>query len=659
MGRAATRHRRPARGGDEGPADAERLHHRAALLQAAEQHRRAHRPPLERERAAARRGHVHERDRVRLAGAGARRAGARSPPAPPTCLLLLAGRPLRLQPRLLHGRRWAAAPCARPPPATASTSTAPRPRSRTDTGTRPTTGSTRTSPRRAPADTRAPEISGSTPADGANDVAPTTKPTVTFDEAMNAVDVTASTITLKNELNATVPASVSYDAATPQGHAEPRGRRSRSGTPTRSRSSAARAASRTRRATRSPRTVPGASARPPLCPCTVFAPSDGPLGDATADSPLEVGMKFRSTEDGCITALRFYKQPNNTGTHVGHLWTADGTKLAEVTFTNETPSGWQEASAPGPDPDHQGHDVHHVVPLRAAVASASAPATSPAARPAPPCRRRATWWPAATASTSTARARSRTPRSARPTTGSTRRSTAPPRWTTARRRSRIAAPPRTRRVSRSTRRSRSTFDEPIDRLTVNTGSLVAQGQRRQPRHRHRRLRRGDAHRHADAVGALAARQDLHRDGQERQRRRDRHRGQPAHGRPVMDVLDRRRSARARSSTRRPRARPAPTANHDQPLELGVKFRATEDGYITGAALLQAGEQHRRPRRPPVGGRTASCSPRCRSRTRPRPGWQSAELPNPVAITKDTVYVASYYSPGGYFPFDQGYFTTAA
>ena len=28
-------------------------------------------------------------------------------------------------------------------------------------------------------------------------------------------------------------------------------------------------------------------------------------------------MKFRSDEDGFITALRFYKQPNNTGTHVG------------------------------------------------------------------------------------------------------------------------------------------------------------------------------------------------------------------------------------------------------------------------------------------------------------------------------------------------------
>ena len=30
------------------------------------------------------------------------------------------------------------------------------------------------------------------------------------------------------------------------------------------------------------------------------------------DQPVEVGMKFRSDEDGYITALRFYKQPNNT-----------------------------------------------------------------------------------------------------------------------------------------------------------------------------------------------------------------------------------------------------------------------------------------------------------------------------------------------------------
>ena len=67
---------------------------------------------------------------------------------------------------------------------------------------------------------------------------------------------------------------------------------------------------------------------------TVFAPTDAPGGDALADMPIEVGMKFSSSQDGYITALRFYKQPNNTGRHVGHLWTAGGQQLAEVEFTD-------------------------------------------------------------------------------------------------------------------------------------------------------------------------------------------------------------------------------------------------------------------------------------------------------------------------------------
>src|SRR5690242_9403152 len=75
---------------------------------------------------------------------------------------------------------------------------------------------------------------------------------------------------------------------------------------------------------------------------TVFDPADAPGGDALADSQIEVGMKFTSSQDGYITALRFYKQPSNTGTHIGHLWSATGQMLAEATFTNETDTGWQE-----------------------------------------------------------------------------------------------------------------------------------------------------------------------------------------------------------------------------------------------------------------------------------------------------------------------------
>ncbi|MBW4054699.1 MAG: DUF4082 domain-containing protein, partial [Proteobacteria bacterium] len=68
----------------------------------------------------------------------------------------------------------------------------------------------------------------------------------------------------------------------------------------------------------------------------------------TDNQPIEVGVKFRSDVSGYVTGLRFYKGSSNTGTHVGSLWTRAGTRLASATFTNETASGWQEVSFPTP-----------------------------------------------------------------------------------------------------------------------------------------------------------------------------------------------------------------------------------------------------------------------------------------------------------------------
>jgi hypothetical protein len=63
--------------------------------------------------------------------------------------------------------------------------------------------------------------------------------------------------------------------------------------------------------------------------------------DATA---TELGVKFRASTDGQITGVRFYKGSQNTGTHVGNLWSATGTRLANATFTEETGSGWQQVN---------------------------------------------------------------------------------------------------------------------------------------------------------------------------------------------------------------------------------------------------------------------------------------------------------------------------
>jgi hypothetical protein len=70
--------------------------------------------------------------------------------------------------------------------------------------------------------------------------------------------------------------------------------------------------------------------------------------DAGADNPVELGVKFRSDIHGFITSIRFYKAAANTGTHIGDLWTINGTLLATATFTGETASGWQQVNFASP-----------------------------------------------------------------------------------------------------------------------------------------------------------------------------------------------------------------------------------------------------------------------------------------------------------------------
>jgi Domain of unknown function (DUF4082)/Cadherin-like domain len=56
---------------------------------------------------------------------------------------------------------------------------------------------------------------------------------------------------------------------------------------------------------------------------------------------VELGVKFIASANGQITGLTYYKSAQDTGTHVGSLWTTGGQLLAQATFINETASGWQ------------------------------------------------------------------------------------------------------------------------------------------------------------------------------------------------------------------------------------------------------------------------------------------------------------------------------
>ena len=65
-------------------------------------------------------------------------------------------------------------------------------------------------------------------------------------------------------------------------------------------------------------------------------------------SSVELGVKFRSSVDGLITGIRYYKSSANTGTHTGTLWDSSGNPQVQAAFTNETASGWQQTNFASP-----------------------------------------------------------------------------------------------------------------------------------------------------------------------------------------------------------------------------------------------------------------------------------------------------------------------
>jgi hypothetical protein len=85
------------------------------------------------------------------------------------------------------------------------------------------------------------------------------------------------------------------------------------------------------------------------CPCSVWqsaAPSGA--GDDPDTSAVNLGLQFRANASGRVIGVRFYKFVDNTGSHIGSLWSSTGTLLATGTFTNETASGWQELDFSSP-----------------------------------------------------------------------------------------------------------------------------------------------------------------------------------------------------------------------------------------------------------------------------------------------------------------------
>ena len=172
-----------------------------------------------------------------------------------------------------------------------------------------------------------------------------------------------SPMTVKTSGGSTVSGTTSYDPATRKATFTPtsalaRGRRTSSRSPR-----------PTSPATRWPPQPPGPSRprmpdpTPGVCPCGLWSDATGPgtLTDPDAD-PIELGTAFSADTDGSITAVRFYKGPQNTGTHTVSLWTSTGTRLATAAVDDRVHHRLADRSVRRAGPGDGRHGIRRLVP---------------------------------------------------------------------------------------------------------------------------------------------------------------------------------------------------------------------------------------------------------------------------------------------------------
>jgi hypothetical protein len=195
-----------------------------------------------------------------------------------------------------------------------------------------------------PSGTFSPAVSSVTPTSGAPGNPVTVAPTATFSQAV--VPSTAS-FTLKDPNGNAIPATITFNGADTVATFTPTNSLAADTTYTATMSGAQNSFG-TPMSSPYSWTFTTAGAQ---CPCSIWPSTAQPsVASASDPGPVNLGVQFTSAVNGWVSGIRFYKGTGNTGTHVGSLWTSTGTLLGQVTFTNESASGWQEADFSSPIP---------------------------------------------------------------------------------------------------------------------------------------------------------------------------------------------------------------------------------------------------------------------------------------------------------------------
>ena len=199
-------------------------------------------------------------------------------------------------------------------------------------------------------DTTAPTVTSQAPANNATGVGVSSIVTATFSEAVTASTLNTSTFELRDSGAALVAAAVSYNAASLTATLDPTANLAYATTYTATVKTgvtdvAGNAMTSAVTWSFTTSATPPPPPPPPTCPCSIWNPATTtPTNDETDANPVELGVRFQADTAGYVTGVRFYKFADNTGVHVGNLWTTSGALLARATFSGETAAGWQQVT---------------------------------------------------------------------------------------------------------------------------------------------------------------------------------------------------------------------------------------------------------------------------------------------------------------------------